>query len=73
STYYSDIYWISTATSRVVCRGCNNAGAGGGVVSAVASNDAASAYAYVGSRLAFRGQIVWAQSVSAFKSISEVA
>lgn len=36
-------------------------------------NDAAYAGADVGSRLAFHGKIVWAQSVSAFKSISEVA
>ena len=59
--------------SRVVYRGYNNANANGGVVNASASHDAASANAHVGSRLAFRGQIVWAQSVSAFKSISEVA
>ena len=31
STYYCDKYWISTAASRVVYRGCNNAGANGGV------------------------------------------
>ena len=73
STYYSDMYWISTASSRVVYRGCSNASAYGGVVFASALYDASGAYAGVGSRLAFRGQIVWAQSVSAFKSISEVA
>ena len=59
--------------SRVVYRGYNNANANGGVVNASAVVDAAYANAYVGSRLAFRGQIVWAQSISAFKSISEVA
>ncbi|MFU2374670.1 MAG: hypothetical protein ACM687_00655, partial [Bacteroidales bacterium] len=73
STYYSDIYWISTSVSRVVYRGYYGAYAYGGVVGANAYYDAANAYAYVGSRLVFRGQIVWAQSVSAFKSISEVA
>ena len=31
STYYSDMYWISTATGRVVYRGCSNAVAYGGV------------------------------------------
>ena len=31
STYYSDMYWISTATGRVVYRGCSNAVAFGGV------------------------------------------
>ena len=59
--------------SRVVYRGYNNANAHGGVVSAYASHDASSAYANVGSRLAFHGKIVWAQSVSAFKAIIEVA
>ena len=59
--------------SRVVYRGYNNANANGGVVNANASNDAAYANAYVGSRLAFHGKIVWAQSVSAFKAIIEVA
>ena len=73
STYYSDIYWISTSASRVVYRGCYSASAGGGVVYASASYDASNANAYVGSRLAFHGKIVWAQSVSAFKAIIEVA
>ena len=31
STYYTDMYWISTATVRVVYRGYNNANANGGV------------------------------------------
>lgn len=73
STYYSDMYWISTSASRVVCRGYASAYANGGVVHANASSDASSAIAYVGSRLAFHGKIVWAQSVSAFKAIIEVA
>ena len=42
-------------------------------MSASANSDAALANAYVGSRLAFHGKIVWAQSVSAFKAIIEVA
>ena len=73
STYYSDYYWISTATGRVVYRGCNNANAYGGVSGAHAYNVASSAYTYVGSRLAFRGKIVRAQSVAAYKAIVEVA
>ena len=73
STYYSDKYWISTAAGRVVYRGYNNANAVGGVSSANANNDASSAYAYVGSRLAFRGRIVRAASVAAYKALSEVA
>ena len=59
--------------SRVVYRGYNNANANGGVVNAYASSSASYAVADVGSRLAFHGKIVWAQSVSAFKAIIEVA
>ena len=73
STYYSDKYWISTAAGRVVYRGCNNANANGGVSYANANNDASSANADVGSRLTFRGKIVRAESVAAYKAISEVA
>ena len=73
STYYSDLYWISTATGRVVYRGCSNAYADGGVSHAYASYDASYAYASVGSRLAFRGKLVRAQSVAAYKALSEAA
>ena len=73
STYYSDYYWISTATGRVVCRGCYNASANGGVSSAYAYSGASNANAHVGSRLAFRGKIVRAQSVAAYKAIVEAA
>ena len=73
STYYSDMYWISTAAGRVVYRGFNNAYASGGVSYANAGNDASYAHTNVGSRLAFRGKIVKAQSVAAYKAISEVA
>ena len=47
--------------------------ANGGVSDASANNDASSTFAYVGSRLAFRGKIVRAQSVAAYKAIREVA
>lgn len=73
STYYSDKYWFSSASGRVVYRGCYNASAYGGVSYAHANNDASYASAYVGSRLAFRGKIVRAQSVAAYKAIREVA
>ena len=73
STYYSDYYWISTATGRVVYRGCYGAYASGGASSAYAYNDASYAVANVGSRLAFRGKIVRAQSVAAYKALSEAA
>lgn len=73
STYYSDKYWISTAAGRVVYRGYSSAYAFGGVSYAYARYDASYAGALVGSRLAFRGKIVRAESVAAYKAISEVA
>ena len=73
STYYSDKYWFSSASGRVVYRGCNYADAHGGVSYAHALYDASYAYSNVGSRLAFRGKIVRAQSVAAYKAIVEVA
>ena len=73
STYYSDMYWISTSTGRVVYRGCYSAHASGGVSNAYAGYDASYAYTNVGSRLAFRGKLVRAQSVVAYKALSEAA
>ena len=73
STYYSDMYWYSGSAGRVVYRGCYYANANGGVSGANASNDASYANANVGSRLAFRGKIVRAESVAAYKALSEVA
>lgn len=73
STYYSDMYWISTATGRVVYRGYYCAYANGGVSVAYANSDASVAYTYVGSRLAFRGKLVRARSVAAYKALSEAA
>ena len=73
STYYSDMYWISTSTGRVVYRGCSYAHAGGGVSNADAYYDASYANTSVGSRLSFRGKLVRAQSVVAYKALSEAA
>ena len=73
STYYSDKYWFSSASGRVVYRGCSCAYACGGVSHAHAYYDASYAYSYVGSRLAVRGKIVRAKSVAAYKAIVEVA
>ena len=50
---------------RVVHRGYSSADAYGGVSYANAGVDASYSYTYVGSRLAFRGKIVRAQSVAA--------
>ena len=73
STYYSDKYWFYSASVRVVYRGYNGANANGGVSNAGASHDASNTNANIGSRLAFRGKIVRAQSVAAYKAIVEVA
>lgn len=73
SAYYTDIYYISTGVGRVVYRGYSYASANGGVSYASANNDASYALANVGSRLAFRGNLVKAQSVAAYKAMTEVA
>ena len=67
------MYYISTAASRVVYRGHYYAGPNGGVSMSNAYYDFSNTYTNVGSRLAFRGRLVKAASVAAFKSISEVA
>ena len=59
--------------SRVVYRGYSYAYASGGVSYAYTFHDASLSYTNVGSRLAFRGQIVKAQSVVAYKALDEVA
>ena len=73
STYYSDYYSINGGQSRVVYRGCSYANAAGGVSYSHASYGASDSGSNVGSRLAFRGRIVRAQSVGAYKAASEVA
>ena len=73
STYYCDKYWINTSAVRVVYRGYSYASASGGVSNAGANHDASHTNAYVGSRLAFRGKLVRASSVAAYKAVTEVA
>lgn len=72
STYYCDYYWQSTSAGRVVYRGGSYANAIGGVSYAYAIYAPSSSAAYYGSRLAFRGHIVRAASVEAYKAIVEV-
>ena len=73
STHYCDIYYISTAARRVVYRGNYNAYPNGGVSMSNASYDSSDTSTSIGSRLAFRGRLVRASSVVAYKAISEVA
>lgn len=70
TTHYCDRFWLSGG-SRVVFRGCNLAYASGGVSYADANSGASNSYARVGSRLAFRGKIVKAESVAAYKAAPE--
>lgn len=72
SNYYDNFYQ-SGSLSRVVYRSSNSAIADGGVSYAYASRDSASVNAAFGSRLAFRGTIKEASSVSQFLSISMIA
>ena len=71
--YYSDMYYFGSSTGRVVYRGFYYASANGGVSFAYAYYDASYALTDVGSRLAFRGKIVRAQSVAAYKALVEKA
>ncbi len=73
TTHYCDYYAYSSSTGRVVYRGNNNANANGGVSYASANGDASNSYTFVGSRLAFRGKVVVAESVAAFRAATEVA
>ena len=73
TTHYSDKYYLSTSAGRVVYRGNSLANAYGGVSYAIASSDASNSSTHVGSRLAFRGKIVVAESVAAYKAAVEVA
>jgi hypothetical protein len=73
SSFYCDMFWVSGSTSRVVYRGCGFANSDGGVSNANVGYDASYSSSNVGSRLAFRGKIVWATSVSAYKALAEVA
>ena len=67
STYYCDYQCYSSSASRVVFRSYNYAHAYGGVAYANAHYDSSYAYASYGSRLAFRGKIQWAASVTEYK------
>ena len=68
STKHCDKYYYTGSKSRVVYRGYYHANAHGGVSYAIAFNDASSASANLGSRLAFRGKIEVAPSVEAYEA-----
>ena len=70
TTYYCDEFVPSGSTGRVVFRSSNYAYASAGVGRAYCGYASSNTYAYIGSRLAFRGKIEVAESVGAFKSLS---
>lgn len=72
TTYYCDEFNVSNAANRVVCRSHYNSFANGGVSFAYCGSDSSSTYTNIGSRLAFRGEIEEAESVTAFKAIKAI-
>lgn len=72
TTYYCDEFNVSNAANRVVCRSYSYSYAVGGVSYANCGSDSSSAYTNIGSRLAFRGEIEEAESVTAFKAIKAI-
>lgn len=73
TTRYCDYYYYASSTGRVVYRSSNNANAGGGVSYANADNAPSYSYASIGSRLAFRGTLVRAVSVSAYMAAMAIS
>ena len=69
TTYYSDYYYQASGGPLVLARSHYSSLTHGGVAYAYAGDDASNSDSNVGSRLAFRGVIEKAQSVSAFKAL----
>ena len=72
TTYYCDEFNVSNAANRVVCRSHSSSYANGGVSYAGCGYDSSSSFSIIGSRLAFRGEIEEAESVTAFKAIKAI-
>ena len=72
TTYYCDEFNVSNAANRVVCRSYSSSIAFGGVSFAYCGIDSSSSFTVIGSRLAFRGEIEEAESVTAFKAIKAI-
>ena len=72
TTYYSDEFNVSNAANLVVCRSSSYSYARGGVSFALCGYDSSSSFTSIGSRLAFRGEIEEAESVTAFKAIKAI-
>ena len=72
TTYYCDEFNVSNAANRVVCRSYYYSSANGGVSCASCGYASSSSFPSIGSRLAFRGEIEEAESVTAFKAIKAI-
>lgn len=72
TTGFCDYYYQSSSSSRVVLRSSSYSYTYGGVAFAYAHYGSSSAHSSSGSRLAFRGVLVEAESVSAFQSLSAI-
>lgn len=72
TTYYCDVFTSSGTANRVVCRSSSYSYASGGVSYANCGYDSSSTITYIGSRLAFRGEIEEAESVTSFKAIKAI-
>ena len=72
TTYYCDEFNVSNAANRVVCRSYYSSLANGGVSCAYCGSGSSSSFSVIGSRLAFRGEIEEAESVTAFKAIKAI-
>ena len=72
TSHYCDWQNVSSSTRRVVYRSNYDASASGGVSYAYTSYDSSYSGASIGSRLAFRGKVVKATSVSEYKALPSV-
>ena len=73
TTNYCDYFGSSTGVSRVFYRSFSNANASGGVSFTSFGYDSSDTSTSIGSRLAFRGQIVVSTTVAAYKALTAIA
>lgn len=72
TTGFCDYYYQSSSSSRVVLRSNGYSSTDGGVACVHAYGDSSVTFSNSGSRLAFRGQCVEAESVASFKSLTAI-
>ena len=73
ATYYCDYYSHTRETNRVICFGDYYSRAKSGITSLTQVYTPQNMVSFLGSRLAFRGKIVVAQSVAEYKAIVEIS